>query len=135
MTRCGRRIRPRIPRGPPRLPGLVEGAVRTEATRGLIRDDFPRLRRHVSLGTDADPVGDFFGCADHLELELFVRPGMTPAEAIVPPTTRAPRAFGLIRTAAIEAGRVAASSCWMPTRSPTSGVRGRSPQCIFVASR
>ena len=32
---------------------------------------------------------------------------MTPAEAIVPPTTRAPRAFGLIHTAAIEAGRVA----------------------------
>ena len=73
----------------------------------LIRDNFRRLRGHVILGTDAGAVGDFFGCADHLELELFVRLGMTPAEAIVAATTRAPRAFGLIHTAAIEAGRVA----------------------------
>ena len=76
-----------------------------EARARLIRDNFMRLRDHVILGTDAGAVGDFFGYADHLELELFVRLGMTPAEAIVAATTRAARAFGLTGTGSIEAGR------------------------------
>ena len=76
-----------------------------EARAGLIRDNFLRLRDHVILGTDAGAVGDFFGYADHLELELFVRLGMTPAEAIVAATTRAARAFGLDDTGSITAGR------------------------------
>ena len=78
-----------------------------EARSRLIRDNFLRLRDHVILGTDAGAVGDFFGYADHLELELFVRLGMTPAEAIVAATTRAARAFGLTDTGSIEAGRSA----------------------------
>ena len=78
-----------------------------EARARLIRDNFLRLRDHVILGTDAGAVGDFFGYADHLELELFVRLGMTPAEAIVAATTRAARAFGLTDTGSIEAGRSA----------------------------
>ncbi len=78
-----------------------------EARARLIRDNFVRLRDHVILGTDAGAVGDFFGYADHLELELFVRLGMTPAEAIVAATARAARAFGLTETGAIEAGRSA----------------------------
>ena len=72
-----------------------------------IRSNFLRLRDHVILGTDAGALGDFFGYADHLELELFVRLGMTPAEAIVAATTRAARAFGLDETGAVEAGRSA----------------------------
>ena len=75
-----------------------------EARARRIRDNFLRLRDHVILGTDAGALGDFFGYADHLELELFVRLGMTPAEAIVAATTRAARAFGL-ETGSIEAGR------------------------------
>ena len=78
-----------------------------EARARLIRDNFMRLRDHVILGTDAGAVGDFFGYADHLELELFVRLGMTPAEAIVAATTRAARAFGLTGTGSIEVGRSA----------------------------
>jgi imidazolonepropionase-like amidohydrolase len=78
-----------------------------EARARLIRDNFLRLRDHVILGTDAGAVGDFFGYADHLELELFVRLGMTSAEAIVAATTRAARAFGLTGTGSIEAGRSA----------------------------
>ena len=78
-----------------------------EARGRLIRNNFLRLRDHVIMGTDAGAVGDFFGYADHLELELFVRLGMTPAEAIVTATTRAARAFGLIDTGSIEAGRSA----------------------------
>ena len=78
-----------------------------EARARLIRNNFLRLRDHVILGTDAGAVGDFFGYADHLELELFVRLGMTPAEAITAATSRAARAFGLIDTGSIEAGRSA----------------------------
>ena len=78
-----------------------------EARARLIRDNFRRLRDRIILGTDAGAVGDFFGYADHLELELFVRLGMTPAEAIVAATSRAARAFGLLDTGAIEAGRSA----------------------------
>ena len=78
-----------------------------DARAWVIRDNFMRLRDHVILGTDAGAVGDFFGYADHLELELFVRLGMTPAEAIVAATTRAARAFGLDETGAVEAGRSA----------------------------
>ncbi len=78
-----------------------------EARSRLIRNNFLRLRDHVIMGTDAGAVGDFFGYADHLELELFVRLGMTPAEAIVTATTRAARAFGLTDTGSIEAGRSA----------------------------
>ena len=81
--------------------------VADEARARRIRDNFLRLRDHIILGTDAGAVGDFFGYADHLELELFVRLGMTPAEAIVAATTRAARAFGLIDTGSIEAGRSA----------------------------
>ena len=83
---------------------------RTEAEEersAVIRENFLRLRDHVILGTDAGAVGDFFGYADHLELELFVRLGMTPAEAIAAATSRAARAFGLTETGSIEAGRSA----------------------------
>ena len=92
------------------VPGAGGASPRTaadEARAGRIRDNFLRLRDHVILGTDAGAVGDFFGYADHLELELFVRLGMTPAEAIAAATTRAARAFGLVDTGAIEAGRIA----------------------------
>ena len=78
-----------------------------DARARVVRDNFMRLRDHVILGTDAGAVGDFFGYADHLELELFVRLGMTPAEAIEAATTRAARAFGLDETGAVEAGRSA----------------------------
>jgi imidazolonepropionase-like amidohydrolase len=71
----------------------------------VIRDNFVRLRDRIILGTDAGAVGDFFGYADHLELELFVRLGMTPSQAIVASTSRAARAFGLSDAGSIEAGK------------------------------
>ena len=71
----------------------------------VIATNFRRLRDHVILGTDAGAVGDFFGYADHLELELFVRLGMTPSDAIVAATTRAARAFGLDDRGRIDAGQ------------------------------
>ncbi len=73
----------------------------------VIADNFLRLRDHIILGTDAGAVGDFFGYADHLEIELFVELGMTPSEAIVASTIRAASAFGLDQTGTLETGRSA----------------------------
>ena len=73
----------------------------------VISDNFARLRDHIILGTDAGAVGDFFGYADHLELELFVRLGMTPSDAIVAATSRAAHAFGLMDTGSIAEGKSA----------------------------
>ena len=50
---------------------------------------------------------DFFGYADHLELELFVRLGMTPSQAIVAATQRAAEAFGLTYVGTVAAGQSA----------------------------
>jgi imidazolonepropionase-like amidohydrolase len=86
--------------------GAARSAAADERAR-LIAANFSRLADRVILGTDAGAVGDFFGYADHLELELFVRLGMTPAQAIEAATTRAARAFGLSDVGAIEAGRKA----------------------------
>lgn len=88
----------------------AQGQPRSDAAEErarVIRDNFVRLRDHIILGTDAGAVGDFFGYADHLEVELFVELGMTPSEAIVAATSRAARAFGLSETGALEAGRAA----------------------------
>ena len=87
--------------GPPgpsvRTPAAVERS-------RVIADNFEALKDHIILGTDAGAVGDFFGYADHVELSLFVRMGMTPAEAIVAATGRSARAFGLIDVGTLEAG-------------------------------
>ena len=72
-----------------------------------IADNFAKLADHIILGTDAGAVGDFFGYADHLELELFVRLGMTPSEAIVAATQRAAEAFGLTHVGTVAAGQSA----------------------------
>ena len=86
------------PRGPSvRTPAAVERS-------RVIADNFEALKDHIILGTDAGAVGDFFGYADHVELALFVRMGMTPAEAIVAATGRSARAFGLIDVGTLEAG-------------------------------
>jgi imidazolonepropionase-like amidohydrolase len=66
-----------------------------------------KLKDHIILGTDAGAVGDFFGYADHVELELFVRMGMSPAEAIVASTSRSAEAFGLKDVGSLKAGKAA----------------------------
>ena len=77
-----------------------------ERSERIVRN-FEKLKDHIILGTDAGAVGDFFGYADHLELELFVRFGMTPSEAIVTATKRAAEAFGLVHVGTLEAGKSA----------------------------
>jgi len=77
------------PRGGPSIG--PPGEVISEAEREL-RASFQHLLDagvDVVLGTDAGAVPDhFFGYAGHRELEIFVRLGMTPAQAIVAATSR-----------------------------------------------
>jgi imidazolonepropionase-like amidohydrolase len=85
-------------------------ATRTAASverSALMAANFLKLKDHIILGTDAGAVGDFFGFADHVELELFVRMGMTPAEAIIASTSRSAKAFGLDNVGILQPGKAA----------------------------
>lgn len=73
----------------------------------MLSNNLLKLKDHIILGTDAGAVGDFFGYADHVELELFVRMGMSPAEAIVAATSRSAEAFGLDNVGSLQAGKAA----------------------------
>jgi imidazolonepropionase-like amidohydrolase len=73
----------------------------------MLASNLLKLKDHIILGTDAGAVGDFFGYADHVELELFVRMGMSPAEAIVASTSRSAEAFGLNDVGSLKAGKAA----------------------------
>ena len=62
----------------------------------------------IVLGTDAGAVPDhFFGYTGHRELEIFVRLGMTPMQAIIAATSRPARRLGLSRMGTIAPGKTA----------------------------
>jgi imidazolonepropionase-like amidohydrolase len=62
----------------------------------------------IVLGTDAGAVPDhFFGYTGHRELEIFVRLGMTPAQAIVAATSRPAERLGLSDMGTIAPGKSA----------------------------
>ncbi len=76
-----------------------------------LRDSFGRLLAagvDVVLGTDAGAVPDhFFGYTGHRELEIFVRLGMTPAQAIVAATSRPAERLGLTDVGTLAPGKKA----------------------------
>lgn len=78
-----------------------------ETRSAMLASNLLKLKDHIILGTDAGAVGDFFGYADHVELALFVRMGMTPMEAIVAATSRPAAAFGLNAVGVLQAGKAA----------------------------
>ncbi len=86
-------------------PGEQSAAAATRSA--MLAENLRMLKEHIILGTDAGAVGDFFGYADHVELALFVRMGMTPMEAIVASTSRAATAFGLNEVGTLAAGKAA----------------------------
>ena len=62
----------------------------------------------IVLGTDAGALpGHFFGYTGHRELEIFVRLGMTPMQAIVAGTSRPAERLGLSDMGTIAAGKTA----------------------------
>jgi hypothetical protein len=98
----------------PATPEDARQAVRTEAAKGIQvfkiwvdSRDLQRGSRIKLSGPTATHVGSFFGYAEHLELEAFVRLGMTPAQAIAAGTLRPAEAFGLRDVGSIEVGKAA----------------------------
>jgi imidazolonepropionase-like amidohydrolase len=100
---------------PPAGPSVPPPASR-EAADQRARQRFTRmvdagiqliLGADVGWGPTATHVGSFFGYAEHLELEAFVRLGMTPAQAIIAGTSRPAEAFGLHDVGSLEAGKAA----------------------------
>lgn len=87
---------------PPATPSAAAAA-----RSAMLADNLAKLKDHIILGTDAGAVGDYFGYADHVELELFVRMGMSPAEALVAATSRAAEAFGLDNVGSLQPGKAA----------------------------
>src|SRR5262249_42973327 len=63
----------------------AEGNVRRLADAGVI----------LLAGTDAPNPGTVFGASLHRELELLVRGGISPAQALAAATTKPARVFGL----------------------------------------
>jgi imidazolonepropionase-like amidohydrolase len=97
VQRLGEAFAARAPAGPaPRYEqDLREGMARLQAA-GV----------DIVLGTDAGAVRDhFFGYAGHRELEIFVRLGMTPLQAIHAATGLAAQHLGLTDTGTLTAGK------------------------------
>ena len=88
-------------------PSPVSRNAAVEQQSARMASNLLKLKNHIILGTDAGAVGDFFGYADHVELELFVRMGISPSEAIVASTSRSAEAFGLDNVGTLEAGKAA----------------------------
>ena len=88
-------------------PSPVSRNAAVEQQSARMASNLLKLKDHIILGTDAGAVGDFFGYADHVELELFVRMGISPSEAIVASTSRSAEAFGLDNVGTLEAGKAA----------------------------
>ena len=60
----------------------------------------------ILLGTDAGAVPDhFFGYTGHRELEIFVRLGLTPMQAIIAATSKPAQRLGLEQLGTIEVGK------------------------------
>ena len=64
-----------------------------QATRNLKTLSDAGVR--IAMGTDTGPVGRFQGYFEHLELEMMVKAGLTPMQALVAATSGAARAMGL----------------------------------------
>lgn len=92
----------RLTAGAPRLPGrtmppysLAENTVRRLAEAGVT----------LLAGTDAPNPGTVFGASLHRELELLVRCGVSPADALAAATSAPARVFGLADRGVIAPGR------------------------------
>ena len=76
-----------------------------------LREGFMRLVDadvDILLGTDAGAVPDhFFGYTGHRELEIFVRLGMTPMQALIAATSRPAARLGLADMGSLAAGKSA----------------------------
>jgi imidazolonepropionase-like amidohydrolase len=89
------------------------------ATRARAREDAERLLRNVAalhnagvrigVGTDTGGVtgGGYFGIANHVELELLVKAGLSPAQAIAAGTRNSADILGLRQLGTVAPGKSA----------------------------
>jgi len=96
-----------LPAAPPANQAAADERARRRFTRLVDAGIQIILGADVGWGPTATHVGSFFGYSEHLELEAFVRLGMTPAQAILAGTKRPAEAFGLNDVGSIEAGKAA----------------------------
>ena len=86
-------------------------ALQRESARRLLRNVAALQAAGVTLGlgTDTGGVtgGQYFGLATHVEMELLVKAGLTPAQAIVAATRNAAGILGLDQLGTIAAGKSA----------------------------
>ena len=60
----------------------------------------------IAMGTDTGPPRRFQGYFEHLEMEMMVKAGMSPAAAIASATGMAARCLGLKNVGVLRAGRL-----------------------------
>ena len=89
----------------------------------------------IVLGTDAGAVPDhFFGYTGHRELEIFVRLGMTPMQAIMAGTSRAAESLGLDDLGVLRPGKTA--DFVVLDRNPLQDIRNtRTISRVYLAGR
>jgi imidazolonepropionase-like amidohydrolase len=92
-------------------PPAPRPAAAAETAERELREGFRRLLDadvDIVLGTDAGAVPDhFFGYAGHRELEIFVRLGMTPMQALVAATSKPAERLHLRDMGTLERGKSA----------------------------
>lgn len=102
----------------------------TEITRNLmveseLKTSFQALMDagvDIVLGTDAGAVPNHpFGYTGHRELEIYVRLGMTPMQAIIAGTSNAARHLGLVNRGSLEVGKSA--DLILLSENPLSDIR------------
>jgi len=103
VTRLGQSYDQRMRGGPP-PPRSAEAERELSASFQRLLD----ADVDIVLGTDAGAVPDhFYGYVGHRELEIFVRLGMTPAQAIVAATSRPAERLHLTDMGTLSAGKSA----------------------------
>jgi imidazolonepropionase-like amidohydrolase len=81
---------------------------RSDVTESELRESFSAMLQagvDIVLGTDAGAVPDHpFGYSGHRELEIYVRLGMTPMQALVAATSVAAKHLGLDQSGQLKKG-------------------------------
>ena len=113
-------------------------ANREEAREAELRASFGHLldaNVDIVLGTDAGAVPDhFFGYTGHRELEIFVRLGMTPMQAIVAATSKPAQRLGLEDLGLLQPGYSA--DLVVLDKNPLNNIRNtRSISLVFLNGR
>lgn len=90
---------------PPPEPGRYRRGLTPEAMRNVKR--LWNAGVVVAAGSDSGNIGTFHAAALHDELELLVRAGLTPAQALAAATVNAARVMGRPDLGAVEPGKLA----------------------------